>query len=83
MKIRAIKLRIATGEGEFGFSYAFTKPLTIIRAKNSSGKSTLFNSLLYALGMEELVGGRDERILTYAVKEYFEFEKRRIDFVAS
>lgn len=83
MKIRAVKLRIATGEGEFGFSYAFTKPLTIIRAKNSSGKSTLFNSLLYALGMEELLGGRDERILTYAVKEYFEFENRRIDVVAS
>lgn len=83
MKIRAIKLRIATGEGEFGFSHAFTKPLTIIRAKNSSGKSTMFNSLLYALGMEELVGGRDERVLPYAVQEYFEFDKRRITVIAS
>jgi hypothetical protein len=83
MKIRAIKLRIATGEGEFGFSFLFSETLTIIRARNSSGKSTLFNSLLYALGMEELVGGRDERVLPYAVQEYFEFDGRRINVVAS
>lgn len=83
MIIRGIKLRASTAEGEFGFSFRFDRMLTIIRAKNSSGKSTLYNSLLYALGMEELVGGKNEKALPYAVKEYFEYEGRRIEITAS
>ncbi|MFA4987969.1 MAG: ATP-binding protein, partial [Candidatus Brocadiia bacterium] len=61
----------------------FARNLTIVRAKNSSGKSTLFNSLLYGLGMEELVGGRNEKVLPYAVKEHFEYDGRRILVTAS
>lgn len=83
MIIRGIKLRAATEEGDFGFSFNFARNLTIIRAKNSSGKSTLFNSLLYGLGMEELVGGRNEKVLPYAVKEHFEYDGRRILVTAS
>lgn len=83
MIIRSIKLRAATGDGEFGFKFDFDRNLTIIRAKNSSGKSTLFNSLLYGLGMEELVGGRNEQVLPYAVKDYLEYDGRRIIITAS
>lgn len=83
MIIRGVKLRTVTEEGDFGFSFSFARNLTIIRAKNSSGKSTLFNSLLYGLGMEELVGGRNEKVLPYAVKEHFEYEGRRIKVTAS
>ena len=83
MIIRGIKLRAATAEGDFGFSFRFDRNLTIVRAKNSSGKSTLFNSLLYGFGMEELVGGRNEKVLPYAVKEYFEYDGRRILVTAS
>lgn len=83
MIIRSIKLRAATVEGEFGFKFDFGRNLTIIRAENSSGKSTLFNSLLYGLGMEELAGGKNEQVLPYAVKEYVEFEGRRIIITAS
>ena len=70
MIIRSVRLRATTNEGDFGFSFQFARTLTIVRANNSSGKSTLFNSLLYGLGMEELVGGRNEKVLPYAVKEY-------------
>lgn len=83
MIIRGIKLRAATEEGDFGFSFNFARNLTIVRAKNSSGKSTLFNSLLYGLGMEELVGGRNEKVLPYAVKEHFDYDGRRILVTAS
>lgn len=83
MIIRGVKLRTVTVEGDFGFSFSFARNLTIIRAKNSSGKSTLFNSLLYGLGMEELIGGRNEKVLPYAVKEYFEYEGRRVQVTAS
>lgn len=83
MIIRGIKLRAVTESGDFGFDFRFARNLTIIRAKNSSGKSTLFNSLLYGLGMEELVGGKGERILPYAVKDYLEFEGQRVLVTAS
>lgn len=71
MKIRGIKLRIKTSQGEFGFKFEFSRGLTVIRGSNSSGKSTLFNCLMYGLGMEELIGGKGEKVLPYAVKEFF------------
>lgn len=83
MIIRAIKLRVVTERGDFGFEFSFSRNLTIVRASNSSGKSTLFNSLLYALGMEEIVGGKGEKTLPYAVKDYFEYEGARINVAAS
>lgn len=83
MIIRGVRLRATTNEGEYGFTFKFARTLTIIRAKNSSGKSTLFNSLLYGLGMEELVGGKNEKVLPYAVKDYIEYDGRRILVTAS
>lgn len=83
MIIRGVRLRATTNEGDYGFSFSFARTLTIVRAKNTSGKSTLLNSLLYGLGMEELVGGRNEKVLPYAVKEHFEFDGRQILVTAS
>jgi predicted ATPase len=71
MNIRAIKLRIVTVAGEFGFQFQFSRGLTVIRGSNSSGKSTLFNCLIYGMGMEELIGGKGEKVLPYAVKDHF------------
>lgn len=71
MIIRAIKLRITTNAGEFGFKFQFGRGLTVVRGSNSSGKSTLFNCLIYGLGMEELIGGKGEKVLNYAVKDHF------------
>ncbi|EXJ01131.1 ATP-binding protein [Burkholderia pseudomallei] len=71
MKIRAVKLRITTAQGEFGFKFEFSRGLTVIRGSNSSGKSTFYNTLIYGLGMEELIGGKGAKVLPYAVKEYF------------
>ncbi|MGY2277648.1 AAA family ATPase [Pseudomonas monsensis] len=78
MIIKAIRLNISTREGEFGFAFSFDRNLTIIRGSNSSGKSTVFNSILYAFGMEELVGGKNQASLPYALKDYFEFEGEKV-----
>ena len=83
MIIRAIKLRIVTSKGDYGFFFPFARSLSVIRGDNSSGKSTFFNCLLYGLGMEEIVGGKGEKILPYAVKDFFENDNQRIDVVAS
>lgn len=83
MKIRALKLRITTAQGEFGFKFEFSRGLTVIRGSNSSGKSTLYNTLMYGLGMEELIGGKGEKVLNYAVKEYFVQDERRVSVESS
>ena len=83
MNIRAIKLRLATTRGDFGFRFEFGRGLTVVRGSNSSGKSTLFNCLMYGLGMEELVGGRGAKALPYAVKDYFLQGDVRVEVVAS
>lgn len=83
MIIRAIRVRIATARGDFGFQFEFGRGLTVVRGSNSSGKSTLFNCLMYGLGMEELVGGRGEKVLPYAVKEFFNLGEERVEVVAS
>lgn len=83
MKIRAVKLRITTAQGEFGFNFEFSRGLTVIRGSNSSGKSTLYNTLIYGLGMEELIGGKGEKVLNYAVKEYFVQGDSRITVASS
>lgn len=78
MKIRAVKLKITSGQGEYGFKFEFSRGLTVIRGSNSSGKSTLYNTLIYGLGMEELIGGKGEKVLNYAVKDYFVQGENRV-----
>lgn len=83
MKIRAVKLRITTARGEFGFKFEFSRGLTVIRGSNSSGKSTFYNTLIYGLGMEELIGGKGEKVLPYAVKDYFIQDDSRVTVESS
>jgi hypothetical protein len=71
MKFRAIRLVVETARGLHGYEFLFGQALTIVKANNSSGKSTFFHTLLYALGMEELAGARGTRALQSAVREYF------------
>lgn len=77
MYIRALSINIECGKEKFGFSTTFSRGLNIIRGSNSSGKSTIINSLLYSLGMEELVGGKNETALQYAVRTYVEHEGKK------
>jgi hypothetical protein len=73
LKIRAIKLEVNTSDGLYGAQYEFTDGLNIIRGDNSSGKSSLFQSILYGLGFEELLGGRNEKTMQSALKDQVEF----------
>lgn len=83
MKIRAVKLHISTSTGSYGFDFEFGRQLTVVRGRNSAGKSTLFNTILYSLGMEELVGGRDEHVLPYGVRDHFLYNGNRLDVLSS
>nr|WP_285275622.1 AAA family ATPase [Halopseudomonas bauzanensis] len=72
--IKRIKIAIETTDGPFGFLAEFERNLNIIRGRNSSGKSTIVHSILYALGMEELIGAQNAEALTYVLKDHVEFD---------
>ena len=65
IKINGLRINIINKKGLFGNEFTFEKGLNIIRGNNSSGKSTVFQSLLYGLGMEELIGGKNTAALQY------------------
>jgi len=58
LRINALRLTLATNIGPFGATALFDNGLNVIRAENTSGKSALINSMLYALGIEILIGKR-------------------------
>jgi hypothetical protein len=55
LRLRALRLRALTAEGEFGRDLHFDAGLVVLRAENSMGKTTATSSVLYALGMEGLI----------------------------
>lgn len=75
--IKRIKIEIETTNGPFGFLAEFGRNLNIIRGRNSSGKSTIVHSILYALGMEELIGAQNAEALTYVLKDHVEFDSSK------
>lgn len=68
IRIEAIKININTSTGIFGRTLHFEKGLNIIRANNTSGKSSIFGSVIYGLGFEELLGSRNEKALQSVFK---------------
>lgn len=68
-KIKALKITINTNKGIYGTqTINFSDGLTIIKGYNSTGKSTLFQSILYCLGLEELIGGKNEKTMQSVLK---------------
>ena len=58
LRINAFRITLTTDKGPYGATAIFDGGLNIIRAENTSGKSALMNGMLYALGLEILVGKR-------------------------
>lgn len=83
LKIRAIKLEVNTNHGAFGATYEFTGGLNIIRADNTTGKSTLFQAILYGLGVEELLDGKNEKTMQAVLKDEVEYPKNTFNQVIS
>lgn len=75
LKINNIKIDVNTNNGLFGTFHTFKKGLNIIRGNNTSGKSSLFQAIVYALGFEELIGGRFEKTMQSVLKDQVEYPK--------
>ncbi len=63
LHINAFKLTLATSNGPYGATALFDGGLNIIRAENTSGKSAIITGILYALGLEILVGKKGKEAL--------------------
>lgn len=57
-RINAFRATLSTNRGPYGTTALFDNGLNVIRAENTSGKSAIMNGMLYALGLEILVGKR-------------------------
>lgn len=81
--INAVKIEAITRLGTYGAFEKFSNGLNIIKANNSSGKSTLIQCILYSLGLEELLGGRNEKAMQSVLKDSIEFENQSIPVIES
>lgn len=69
LHINALRLEINTTNGLYGTTMLFDNGLNIVRADNTSGKSTIFQSIIYALGFEELIGLKNEKTMQSVLKD--------------
>jgi hypothetical protein len=80
LRLRQLEIRIKTLRGIFGIRLPMrSKGLVIIRANNTSGKSTSVQSLIYALGLEAMLTvSQQTPPLQYAVLERFQYGDEEI-----
>lgn len=76
IKINRLRTEILSDKSEsisefYGFDYEFDSGLNIVAGHNSRGKTTVNSCIYYALGMEELLGGHNEKALDKALKHEF------------
>lgn len=83
LKINAIRLEINTTAGLFFAELDFDCGLNIIRGDNTTGKSSMFRSILYGLGLEELLGGKNAGVMPYVLREYVEYESNEYKVLQS
>ena len=68
--MRRVQIVAATGAGRYGLDFELDDGLTLVRADNSMGKSTVANSILYALGGEGMLGPRWPLPLKYCLYDH-------------
>ena len=72
LSIRALHLHADTSRGRMGHDLVFGHGLNLIRADNSSGKSTTLMGILYALGLEGMLGPSGRVPLAHAMTDLIE-----------
>lgn len=76
LRIQRLKIEIETIDKKFGREIEFsTEGLNIIKGDNHSGKSTIASSIFYALGMEELLGGKNTIAIDSILKNQVPYGK--------
>ncbi|MDF3005316.1 MAG: hypothetical protein K0S22_1788 [Oscillospiraceae bacterium] len=73
LRINRLRIEIKTANrshgGVYGFDEKFYDGLNFIASlSNTSGKSSIIEAIFYCLGFEEIIGGRNEKVLTSVYK---------------
>jgi hypothetical protein len=83
LRLRQLDLRIQTGEGLYGTRIKFENGLVLLRANNSMGKSTCIQAIIYALGLEKMLGPSNSIPLPHVMTRYVEDGLREIPVLES
>ena len=77
LKINRLKIVITTAQKKFGFDENFNEGINIISSyENTKGKSSIIESIYYCLGIEELIGGKNDKTLKSVFRNKIEFDKK-------
>ena len=72
VRLRHLRLRAETSTGPFGADIPLDVGLNVLRADNTTGKSTCLQGLLYALGLERMLSPRREIPLAYVMTSHLD-----------
>lgn len=75
--IRRLKIIIKTADGDFGLDNTFSKGINYIASNtNTEGKSSCIEAIYYCLGIEEILGGKNEKALKPVFKNKIDYNGR-------
>ncbi|TCI51972.1 hypothetical protein EVJ24_12645 [Exiguobacterium sp. SH1S21] len=83
IKLNRLKITIKTEKEIFGTDIPFQSGFNILRARNTKGKSSTINSILYVLGIEEMLGGRNAKTMKPVLKDKLIFMGDEIPILES
>ncbi|MBL0175139.1 MAG: hypothetical protein IPP94_07735 [Ignavibacteria bacterium] len=83
LRLRQLHLRVQTGEGLFGTRIQFNDGLVLLRADNTMGKSTCVQAIIYALGLEKMLGPSSTIPLPHVMTAYLNDGEKEIRVLES
>ena len=82
--INRLRITIVSADKEHVFDRRFSKGLNIIFSDdNTKGKSSVIIGIYYGLGLEEIIGGANEKVLTSVYKTLIETQKGTLPVLQS
>lgn len=80
LRVNRLKISVKTAYGEFGFDNTFYKKINFISSNiNTRGKSSCIEAIYYCLGLEELIGGKNEKALKPVFRDKLEYGNQEIN----
>jgi len=83
LRLLAIRLAAETPVGTIGHTLEFSGGLNVIRADNSSGKSTTLQAIVYALGVEGMLSAQREIPLPHAMTDEVSVAGTEVEVLSS
>lgn len=83
LRLRRLSLDIRTNNGSYGVNIPFEDGLVILRADNTSGKSTCVQSIIYALGLERMLFPQEKIPLPHVMTSSFDDNGKEVNVLES